>query len=542
MIQISLLKKKRRSSVVCDFEWSSCTSLCIANTPQAFILCGRKNTYTKSTSVNVDVIMTVTLLNNFDILKSKQLKFWLTLNTSCLFLVSDIILPGTSTLTTSNPLIRAGEQVTFIKTQKGVYLRTTDGRILAVRGAQQPKPPTSSSTSSGGLPLGQEIPPTLSTSAFPSDNQSGNGGAAASSSAGQQRHQLADLLREKVPGQSNMLDPINLSSDSDADSDFFDPFKSPQKTPKKPGVGQDPGRPNSVGYPKPATCTVSPGVQSVPLPSTLPLGPFGNQSSRQTSTPSSQTNTSPSRVNNPTSSSSTTTSEPSNTATNISNLNEDSQSSTALSNIMSDLHFPHGSTNVSRSSTPTSTTSVTAPSSSSVTTTSATTSNPPATSNSNNVNTTSSMQHPMPTASTYGMPYFPGMVPMPSSGNSQQQQQPPIVINYQLPPMPPGAMMQPGFMPFGFPPMMYPPGASGQMQNQGGQYPGGMFPGMPGQGQMPMGQGQYPMGQGGQNQGQSRQGESSQSDQPGSTNSESANQKKMETEQGTQSDSNTTNA
>ncbi|XP_071960483.1 helicase ARIP4-like [Antedon mediterranea] len=47
---------------------------------------------------------------------------------------TDIVLPNTTTLTTSQPqVIRAGENVTFIKTQKGMYLRTNDGRILAIR-------------------------------------------------------------------------------------------------------------------------------------------------------------------------------------------------------------------------------------------------------------------------------------------------------------------------------------------------------------------------------------------------------------------------
>ncbi|XP_022081281.1 helicase ARIP4-like [Acanthaster planci] len=46
---------------------------------------------------------------------------------------TDIVLPGVNTHTPS-PVIKAGQTVTFIKTQKGLYLRTTDGRILAVRG------------------------------------------------------------------------------------------------------------------------------------------------------------------------------------------------------------------------------------------------------------------------------------------------------------------------------------------------------------------------------------------------------------------------
>ena len=52
------------------------------------------------------------------------------------FCVTDIVLPGVNTQS-SGPVIKAGQTVTFIKTQKGLYLRTTDGRILAVRGPNE---------------------------------------------------------------------------------------------------------------------------------------------------------------------------------------------------------------------------------------------------------------------------------------------------------------------------------------------------------------------------------------------------------------------
>ena len=436
------------------------------------------------------------------------------------FSYTDIILPGTNTVTNSTPLIKAGEQVTFIKTQKGVYLRTTDGRILAVRGAQQPTSRAqTTTTSSSGLPLDQGIVSSLAGGSFPASTLTSQSEQGSSSG---QRHQLADLLSEKVPTSAG---PVNLSDDSDPDSDFFDPFKSPAKSNKGSQDSRRPDGSGPSGSPflgggsgsKPATCTVSPGVQSVPLASTLPLRPFGQ--SRQSGTPPSQPSSSPPSTNVTTSSASTGTasSDSTTTPTSLSNLIDsmpmdlsDSSdfnlasvipSSSGLTNQLNSMALQRSSSNET-SGASTTTAPATAPAT--ATTANQTTSNPPATSNPNVPNTNTSMQqHMQPTASNYGMPYFPGMMPMPSTGNSQQQQ-PPIVINYQLP-MPPGAMMQPGFMPFGFPPMMYPGGAP--PPGQGGQYqPGGMFGGMGGQmpgqthGQFPMGHGQEgrqgPSGQG----------------------------------------------
>nr|XP_054751572.1 helicase ARIP4-like [Lytechinus pictus]XP_054751573.1 helicase ARIP4-like [Lytechinus pictus] len=47
---------------------------------------------------------------------------------------TNIMLPGANTSTDSGSMIRAGDAVTFIKTKKGIYLRTHEGKILAVRG------------------------------------------------------------------------------------------------------------------------------------------------------------------------------------------------------------------------------------------------------------------------------------------------------------------------------------------------------------------------------------------------------------------------
>ena len=483
-----------------------------------------------------------------------------------MFSYTDIILPGTNTVTNTTPLIKAGEQVTFIKTQKGVYLRTTDGRILAVRGAQQPTSKAqTTTTSSSGLPLDQGIVSSLAGGSFPASTLTSQSGQGSSSG---QRHQLADLLSEKVPASSGSA---NLSDDSDPDSDFFDPFKSPAKSNKgsqdsRRSDGSGPsGSPFHGGNgSKPATCTVSPGVQSVPLASTLPLRPFGQ--SRQ-GTPPTQPSSSPPTTNvNPTSSAST---EPASinsttTSTSLSNLIDSMPmdlsdsgddfnlasviaSSSGLTNQLNSMALQQsGSNETSVASTTTA--------AATATTVNQTTSNPPATSTPNMPNTNTNMQQqPMqPTASNYGMPYFPGMMPMPSTGNSQQQQ-PPIVINYQLP-MPPGTMMQPGFMPFGFPPMMYPGGAP--PPGQGGQYqPGGMFGGMGGQmpgqtqGQFPMGHGQEGQGPSGQSQptssGQSAPGANTTAaegaSQPSASNADVVNQKMADAQQGTQANT-TTNA
>lgn len=47
---------------------------------------------------------------------------------------TDIILPGINSVTNTTAKINAGDTVTFIKTQRGIYLRTPEGRFIAVRG------------------------------------------------------------------------------------------------------------------------------------------------------------------------------------------------------------------------------------------------------------------------------------------------------------------------------------------------------------------------------------------------------------------------
>ncbi len=58
-----------------------------------------------------------------------------------LHMFADIVIPGTNTCTTSGPQrIPAGEMVLVIKTPKGVYIRTNQGKIFAVRSAPKSRP------------------------------------------------------------------------------------------------------------------------------------------------------------------------------------------------------------------------------------------------------------------------------------------------------------------------------------------------------------------------------------------------------------------
>ena len=72
---------------------------------------------------------------------------FLTHNPSKHMSMLDIIIPGTNTSTDTGPnKIPAGEKVLVIKTPKGVYIRTNQGKIFAVR--TTPKDTTSSTVSS----------------------------------------------------------------------------------------------------------------------------------------------------------------------------------------------------------------------------------------------------------------------------------------------------------------------------------------------------------------------------------------------------------
>lgn len=78
-------------------------------------------------------------------------------NTHYIVIVSDIVIPGTATATQSGASagsrIPAGETVLVIKTPKGVYIRTNQGKIFAVRTAPKAgdtSAKTSQSPSSSG--------------------------------------------------------------------------------------------------------------------------------------------------------------------------------------------------------------------------------------------------------------------------------------------------------------------------------------------------------------------------------------------------------
>ena len=287
------------------------------------------------------------------------------------------------------------------------------------------------------------------------------------------RHQLADLLSEKVPSSAiggGGGDSVNFSSDSEADGDFFDPFRSPSKM--RRGHGSSQGSPSSGGQfagpsgTKPAMCTVSPGVQSVPLASTLPLRQSGpnresNSSSQQESSSSSASTPVPAEDSPMASQDRSTPPTRSSSATPVSRTESPNQVGSAPTD---------GGTSVNQTmSNPT----TTAPA-------------PLSTPNTNN------RQQPLQQQpqSNYDMSsFFPGMVPTippETMNNSQQQgqqqsQQPPIA-NYQLP-MPPGTMMPSGqFMPLGYPPMMFP-----------GAVPAGADQFMPSQGQLPQQQQHHSM-------------------------------------------------
>ena len=64
----------------------------------------------------------------------------------------DIVIPGTATATqsgsSSGSRIPAGETVLVIKTPKGVYIRTNQGKIFAVRTAPKGTDPSAKTTQS----------------------------------------------------------------------------------------------------------------------------------------------------------------------------------------------------------------------------------------------------------------------------------------------------------------------------------------------------------------------------------------------------------
>ncbi|XP_071509054.1 helicase ARIP4-like [Diadema antillarum] len=130
---------------------------------------------------------------------------------------TDIVLPGANTSSDSTPTIRAGEAVTFIKTKKGIYLRTHEGKILAVRGpnggpgslsavaqgAFSDQRSASAGFAGGGG--GPQTPPGESDWGSAQSTQSGSGLA---------NSQLGQLLSQSVsPSQQFNNPPLPVISD-----------------------------------------------------------------------------------------------------------------------------------------------------------------------------------------------------------------------------------------------------------------------------------------------------------------------------------------
>uniref|UniRef100_A0A8C6TA83 RAD54 like 2 n=1 Tax=Neogobius melanostomus TaxID=47308 RepID=A0A8C6TA83_9GOBI len=63
---------------------------------------------------------------------------------------TDIVIPGTNSSTDVQARILAGESIHIIRGTKGTYIRTSDGRIFAIRAANKPEPEDLSSNGSNG--------------------------------------------------------------------------------------------------------------------------------------------------------------------------------------------------------------------------------------------------------------------------------------------------------------------------------------------------------------------------------------------------------
>ena len=110
---------------------------------------------------NIVLLLVIIFVNSFDYLYN---------------FYTEIVLPGTNTTTeagkTEPKKIPAGQQVLVIRTPKGVYIRTPDGKIFAVRSKPQPNSTspldklanTGSNVNPGGGGAVTIIRPTLTTS------------------------------------------------------------------------------------------------------------------------------------------------------------------------------------------------------------------------------------------------------------------------------------------------------------------------------------------------------------------------------------------
>ncbi|XP_038069780.1 helicase ARIP4-like [Patiria miniata] len=185
---------------------------------------------------------------------------------------TDIVLPGVNTHT-SGPVIKAGQTVTFIRTQKGLYLRTTDGRILAVRGpsgtetskAHPGMPPFNQfttlasaksqakwgiTTSAGGLPS------VGGSSGISKNSVGGSSGIGSSAGSVSAESGSGNLSNGSDGANSNNLDLQHLLDKSD----ITDLGSLPQFT----SSGSTMGQAHHLGYPQSLQSLNNLGLQEIP--------------------------------------------------------------------------------------------------------------------------------------------------------------------------------------------------------------------------------------------------------------------------------------
>ncbi|XP_049611705.1 helicase ARIP4 isoform X1 [Syngnathus scovelli] len=85
---------------------------------------------------------------------------------------TDMVIPGTNSSTDVKARITAGESIHVIRGTKGTYIRTSDGRIFAIRAANKPKISEENTATSHKEPQGSaEEQPTTGSSGCPSPDQ-----------------------------------------------------------------------------------------------------------------------------------------------------------------------------------------------------------------------------------------------------------------------------------------------------------------------------------------------------------------------------------
>ncbi|XP_061636174.1 helicase ARIP4-like isoform X3 [Phyllopteryx taeniolatus] len=85
---------------------------------------------------------------------------------------TDMVIPGTNSSTDVKARITAGESIHVIRGTKGTYIRTSDGRIFAIRAASKPKMSDETTARSHKDPQGSEVKqPTTGSNGCPSPDQ-----------------------------------------------------------------------------------------------------------------------------------------------------------------------------------------------------------------------------------------------------------------------------------------------------------------------------------------------------------------------------------